>query len=518
MKSKRPAAPVSLKRVRALPLGATHRGAGAPGGQRGLPMRLAFAARVIGLMLLLFSVSLVVPLGIAMAYDDGLAGLFLEELLAATGLGLLLWAPLARRRLQTRATDGFLIVTLMWVAMSFLGAVPFIFGIHLDLAAAVFEAASAFTTTGATVIVGLDALPPSILFYRQELQWIGGIGVVVLAVALLPVLGVGGMQLFKAETPGPMKDEKLTPRISHTARILFKLYLALTMACALAYWVAGMSAFDAVAHSLTTLSTGGFSTHDAGIAHFDSPAIEAVAIVFMLLGAINFAVHFTAWQRLDLRQYWRNVEVRVFLLVVALLVAVCTLTLYATGYAADPLRALRLALFEVVTVITSTGFGIDDFSVWPLALPVLLMFSTFMGACAGSTAGGMKTIRFIILVRQALIEVHRLIHPSLVRPLKIEGRVMPQRVVEAVWGFFVVYIIVFAITMLAVMFDGLDQVTAFGAVATCINNVGPGLGKVSANFTAVSDLSKWFFAFAMIMGRLEIFTIFVLLTPAFWRR
>jgi trk system potassium uptake protein TrkH len=481
-------------------------------------MHLPLVSSILGLMLLLFSGSLLPPLLVAWIYDDGGLVHFATTLTIALVGGLLLWAPFRRLDYRLRTRDGFVIVTLFWVVMGLLYSLPFVFGLGLGAADAVFESFSGFTTTGATVITGLDALPPSILFFRQEIQWFGGIGFVVSAVALLPMLGIGGMQLFKAETPGPMKDEKLTPRIAHTARALWRIYAGLTAACAVAYWVAGMSAFDAIAHALTTLSTGGFSTHDASMAFFASPLIEAIAVVFMLAGGINFAIHFVAWQRLSLKGYWRNVEARAFLGTVLVVIGVTAFVLVQEGRSPDALAAIRLAAFTVVSVITSTGFGVEDFSLWPAMLPVLLILVSFMGACSGSTTGGMKTIRFVILSRQATLEVQRLVHPALVRPLKLDGRVVPPRVVEAVWGFFAIYIVVFALFMLTLMAAGMDQVSAFGAVATCLNNLGPGLGEVATTFASVDDATKWLMSLAMLLGRLEIFTVLVLLAPAFWRR
>jgi trk system potassium uptake protein TrkH len=422
--------------------------------------------------------------------------------------------PAVTRVLQTR--DGFLIVALSWFFVSLLGAVPFVVVGHFDVVTAIFESASGFTTTGSTAIVGLDDLPRSLLFFRQEIQWLGGIGVIVAAIALLPMLGMGGMQLLKAETTGPAKSDKLRPRIKNTAQGLWRLYLFLTIACALAYWFAGMSAFDAIAHSFTTVSTGGYSIYDASLAHFESPAIEAVAIFFMVMGALNFALHFRAWSEFSLRPYLVNAEARAFGITILVLTGLVTLVL-ATKTDASTELAVRYAIFEVVSVITSTGYGIVDFSVWPALLPVLLIFASFIGGCAGSTAGGMKVIRFLVMFRQAGIEVTRLIHPRLVRPLKIGHGVVDETIIRAVWAFFTVYAFVFVALMLTLMWLGLDQVTAFAAVATCLNNLGPGLGDVAANFSTVSDAVKLICAFACILGRLEVLTIFVLLTPGYWR-
>lgn len=477
---------------------------------------LSALLKIFGLLFVVFGSSMLPPAVVSVIYADGHHLFFL----LSGALGILLGAsamavgPSAERMLRTR--DGFLVVALVWFSISLLGAIPFIFVGGFDPVTAVFESASGFTTTGSTAIVGLDHLPRSLLFFRQETQWLGGIGVVVAAIALLPMLGMGGMQLLKAETTGPAKSDKLRPRIKHTAQALWRLYLGLTIACALAYWLAGMPVFDAISHSFTTVSTGGYSIYDASLGHYESGSIESVAIVFMMLGAINFAVHFRAWADLSSRPYFENAEARTFALTVLALVALTAVVLSLEGGTA-PATAMRLAAFEVVSVITSTGYGIDDFSVWPALLPVLLIFISFVGGCAGSTAGGMKVIRFLVMSRQAVIEVTRLIHPRLVRPLKIGNGIVDDGVVRAVWSFFTIYMFVFVVLMLSLMWLGLDQVTAFAAVATCLNNLGPGLGDVSANFASVSDPVKLICAFACILGRLEILTIFVLFTPGYWR-
>ncbi len=479
--------------------------------------RLKLVQKLLGLFLLLYSLTLLPPLAIALAgRDAGLHPLLWSLLIiAATGLGL--WLPVRRFRREPRTRDGFLIVAVFWFVLGLLSSLPFQFGPHASLTDAFFESVSAFTTTGATVFTGLDAMPPSILFYRQQLQWLGGMGVIVLTVAILPMLGVGGMQLYKAETPGPFKDEKIAPRIAHTARSFWLIYAGLTLACALAYWLAGMSLFDAVAHSLSTISTGGFSTHDASLAWFDSPAIETIAILFMLLGGINFSIHFIALIQRRPLAYLQDREVRVYLAYVAVASLLIAGELFRTHYHDDFASSLRFSLFQTVSVVTSTGFVTEDFAHWPDFVPVLLFFLSFVGGCGGSTAGGMKVIRFILLFKQSPRLLLQLLHPRLVRPIKLGHRVVPERVVEAVWGFFSVYIATFAIFMLLLMATGLDQVSAFSAVATAMNNFGPGLGEVAVNFQGITDTAKWLLALAMLMGRLEIFTVLVVMTPAFWK-
>lgn len=478
-------------------------------------MRNAFL-KIFGLLFAIFGASMLPPAAVSLIYADGHLQMFLW--IAATALALgaagMFLGPPVDRALQPR--DGFLIVALAWFAISLLGAVPFVLVGNFDPVTAIFESASGFTTTGSTAIIGLDRLPRSLLFFRQEIQWLGGIGVVVAAIALLPMLGIGGMQLMKAETTGPAKSDKMRPRMKHTAQALWRLYLLLTVACALAYWFAGMPVFDAIAHSFSTVSTGGYSIYDASIAHYQSAPIETVAIVFMMLGAINFAVHFRVLSGMTLRPYAANSEVRAFVITVIGLTVFVTAVLLGRPDAGLS-QAFRIAIFQVVSVITSTGYITDDFSVWPGLLPVLLIFTCFIGGCAGSTAGGMKVIRFLVMSRQAVIEVTRLIHPRLVRPLKIGDGIVDDTIVRSVWAFFTVYAFSFVILMLSLIWLGLDQVTAFAAIATCINNLGPGLGDVAANFAGVSDSVKLICAFACILGRLEVLTIFVLFTPAYWR-
>lgn len=483
-------------------------------------MQLTAIQRILGLLLMLFSVTMLPPVGVSYWYADNTQDAFFMAFALTFVIGLFCWLPARAYRQELRLRDGFIVVVLFWTALSLVSALPFMLAPqpHMSFTNAVFESVSGFTTTGATVIVGLDQLPQSILYYRQQLQFLGGMGIVVLAVAIFPMLGIGGMQLYRAETPGPMKDNKLTPRITETARALWYIYLGLTVACTTAYWLAGMSLFDAIGHSFSTISTGGFSTHDASIGHFNSAVIDIIAIVFMLLGSINFAIHFIAWRQIDIKLYWHDAEVRGFFIIVTAVIAITTAVLLMTGGYPDFWDALRYGAFQVASMITGTGFLTADFSVWPLFLPPLLIAIGFIGGCAGSTSGGMKVVRILLLYKQGLREIMRLIHPSAIIPVKIGQRSLPDRVVEAVWGFSALYITSFVILSLALMVTGLDIVTAFSGVATCLNLVGPGLGAVAANFTAVSDTGMWILSFAMLLGRLEVFTLLVMLSPAFWRK
>jgi len=482
-------------------------------------MQLATILRILGLLIAIFSTAQLPPLVVGLVDGEG-ARPFLVAFGVTLVAGFLLWLPARRARAELRTRDGFMVVVLFWTVLSAFAALPLLLAERprLDVAGAVFEAISGLTTTGATVITGLDTLPRSILFYRQQLQWMGGMGIIVLAVAILPMLGVGGMQLYRAELPGPMKDTKLTPRITETAKALWYIYLSLTVACALAYWAAGMSGFDAVAHSFSTVAIGGFSTHDASMGYFNSPAIEFVAVAFMFLAGINFALHFTAWRGRTVLNYFRDPEFRAY---AAIMVGVSTITvayLYASGTYPHPFNALHHGLFQAVSIGTTTGFTTTAYAAWPSFLPVLLIFVSFVGASGGSTGGGMKVIRFLLLVVQGMRELKQLVHPNAQLPVKLGGRRVSPQVVGAVWGFFAAYVASFTIIMLALMATGLDQVTAFSAVAATMNNLGPGLGEVGPHYAVVSDTGKWILAFAMLLGRLEIFSLLVLFTPWFWRR
>ena len=484
-------------------------------------MQFLVIQRIVGLLLMIFSSTMLPPMVVSVIYLDGSFVSFFYAFAVTLITGIALWLPVKNQRQELRLRDGFLVVVMFWTVLGLFGAIPFILTEHphLTLTDAVFESLSGLTTTGATVLQGIDQLPKSILYYRQQLQWLGGMGIIVLAVAIMPMLGIGGMQLYRAETPGPIKDSKLTPRITETAKALWYIYLTLTIACGVGYWLAGMDAFDALAHSFATVAIGGFSTHDASMGYFiDKPMVEAVAIVFMFISGINFALHFTAWRTRNLRNYLFDSEFKTYLALMLLACIVVTSYLYYQGLFATHRETLIHSIFQVVSIGTTTGFTTHQYHLWPGFLPVMLLFTSFIGACAGSTGGGMKVIRFLLLLRQGMREIIRVIHPNAVIPIKIGGKAMPPRVVESVWGFFSAYVAAFVIIMLIMMMTGLDQITAFSAVAATMNNLGPGLGDVALNYASLESVAKWVLCFAMLLGRLEIFTLLVLLTPAFWRK
>lgn len=475
--------------------------------------------RILGILLMIFSFTMLPPVLIDILHSGQSSKAFLTGFLITLLTGFIIWLPVYRVKQDLRTRDGFLITVLFWSVLGLFGAIPFILleELPLSFVDAVFESLSGLTTTGATVITGIDDLPKAILFYRQQLQWLGGMGIIVLAVAILPMLGIGGMQLYRAETPGPVKDSKLTPRITETAKALWYIYLSLTVACALGYWLAGMSLFDAVSHSFSTVAIGGFSTHDASIGYFDSPLIEAICIFFMIISAVNFGLHFFAWRQRSISHYWQDPEFKFYLCILGCISLLASLVLIFTG-TYEPLESIRKAVFEVVSIATTTGFATADFAQWPVMLPFLLFVAAFSGGCAGSTGGGMKVIRILLILKQGSREITRLIHPNAVIPVKLGKTPISDRVLEAVWGFFSVYLIVFVIMLIILLGTGLDQITAWSAVGATLNNLGPGLGQVATHYGDLNTPAKWVLCFAMLLGRLEVFTLLVLFTPAFWKR
>ncbi len=483
--------------------------------------RYAAVQRVIGLLLMMFSLSMLPPALISLFYSEGVAYAFVEGAWISLATGGAAYWPVRHSRAELKTRDGFLVVVAFWAVLSAFGAIPLYvtdvgWPTFVD---ALFESVSGLTTTGTTVIPsGLDELPHAINFYRAQLHWLGGMGIIVLAVAILPMLGVGGMQLYKAETPGPMKDAKLTPRIAETARALWIVYLALTVTCGVSYWLAGMSPFDAVVHSMSTMATGGFSNHDASIGYYDSPLLEYVVMVFMLLGTINFATHFMVWRERNPLVYWRDTEARTSVAIVAGFTLLVLTPLLLVGTYPDVETSLRKALFHVISYGTTTGFGTADPSYWPSYAPVMLVMTGFMVGCAGSTSGGVKVVRLMLFVKQAAREMQRLIHPSAELPIKLQGKVVPDPIVYAIGGFFSVYIGATLVLISAMIATGLDPLTAFSAVSACINNMGPGLGELNASMASVSQTGKCILIFTMLLGRLEIFSLLIVFTPAFWRR
>ncbi|MFK8018991.1 MAG: TrkH family potassium uptake protein [Pseudomonadales bacterium] len=468
---------------------------------------------------MLFSLTMLLPIIVSQIYADGTTSVFLKAFLTTLVSGIVLWLPCRNSEHELRVRDGFLVTAMFWFVLGLFGALPLFLSESpsISVTDAVFESISGLTTTGATVLTGLDSMPKAILFYRQQLQWLGGIGIIVIAVAILPMLGIGGMQLYRAETPGPIKDSKLTPRITSTAKWLFLIYVLMTVGCALSYWLAGMTAFDAIAHGFSTVSIGGFSTHDLSLGYFDSPAILIIAMFYMVFAGINFALHFYAWRRVTLNVYFTDPELKFYLTILAIgaFVVVLTLGLRDTMSWSD---AALHGTFQVVSIATTTGFASANFSAWPAFVPFLLIAMAFIGACAGSTGGGMKVIRALLMLKQGLREIKQLVHPHALIPIKLGHRPVAERVMSAIWGFIAVYIVTFIFLTLVLMGMGLDFVSAYAAAAASLNNLGPGLGQVATHYGDISNPAKWLLCFAMLLGRLEIFTLLVLFSPLFWRK
>lgn len=477
-------------------------------------------ARVLGLLLMVFSLTYLMPLACSLIYADGEHWHFLMAMMTSLVVGTAMWFLTRHAKRDIKPREGFLLVSLSWVLMAATATVPLLTSIEsLSFTDAFFETISGLTTTGSTVLVGLDKLPPSINLWRHVLTWLGGMGIIVLAVAILPLLGVGGMSLYKAETPGPIKDDKLTPRITQTAKSLWTIYIALTALCTFAYRATGMNWFDAICHSFATLSLGGFSTHDASFGHFDSPTIEAVSIFFMCLATLNFATHFLVWRHGRLRHYWEDAEARAILPMFAIGIGVLTIYLWLYGQYPSFIETLRHVAFNFVSVATSSGFASVDYNVWPPFVSIAILLFSSVGASSGSTGGGMKMIRALILFKQSGQEMHALMHPNSVRVLKIGGRAIPPKVVMAVMGYIHLYAISIVVLTFILLATGLDLMTSFSAIVASINNAGPGLNLVgpASNYSVLTDFQTWVCIFAMLLGRLEVFTLFVVLTPAFWR-
>ncbi len=484
-------------------------------------MQIKTILRLIGLLLMIFSLSMLTPLLVNLIFHETFWLPFVAAYACTVGTGFLLWFWCRKERQELKIRDGFLIVVLFWFVLCFFAALPFLFAVHHhndSMTDALFESVSGFTTTGASIITNLEILPHAILYYRQQLQFLGGMGIVVLAVAILPMLGVGGMQLYRAETPGPMKDAKLTPRIAQTAKALWSIYCILTLLCMLSYWAAGMSWFDAMGESFATVSTGGFSMHEASVAYYKSDLIELIACFFMLMGGTNFALHFTAFKTFNIKHYWQDEEFRTY--VGFLLASSClvTISLVSYGfYSAQP-HALVKSLFNVVSMATTTGFISAPFSSWPTFVPILIMLLAIIGGCAASTSGGVKVLRVLLLSKQSKREIVRLLHPNAIIPIKFGKHTLTESILQSMWGFISIFIALFLFLMIVFMAFGNDFITAFSAIAATLANAGAGLGSVSVTFANLNLPSKWLLIFAMIAGRLEIFSLLVLLSAQFWRR
>ena len=483
-------------------------------------MQLSIVAKTIGLLLMVFSFAQVPPLIIDLIYAEGEYLSFVYSFALTVLGGLVLWWPFKEVKKDFRLREGVLIVVCFWIVLSLFGTLPFLITdsiSDLSFSEAFFESMSGLTTTGATVLNQLDELPKSILFYRQQLQWLGGMGIIVLAVAVLPLLGVGGMELYHAESSGIAKD-RLTPKLRNTAIELWKIYLSLTVLCALGYFLSGMSIFDAVSHSFSTVAIGGFSTHDGSIGYFNSAAVETIAMFFMFLAGINFSLHFVAWNNRSLVDYIKDSEFKTYAMVLICSSIIVIIALSLNGQYDSANETVRHSLFQTISIATTTGFTSQNYSSWPAAIPVFLIMMSFIGACVGSTGGGIKVVRILVMFRLGMKEIHKFIRPNAQVSVKLNKSSINEKALVSVLGFFSLYAISFFLILMLLMFAGLDQVTAYSATAATMNNLGPGLGDVAQNYGSVGEAAKWILSFSMLIGRLEVLTIIAIFHRAFWRQ
>ncbi len=482
-------------------------------------MQIRTILRLLGLLLILFSLSMITPLLINFIFHEHFWLPFLSAFCCTFGTGIVIWFFNRHHQYELKTRDGFLIVVLFWFVLCFFAALPFLFSINHEsaLTDALFESVSGFTTTGATTIQRLEELPHGLLFYRQQLQFLGGMGIVVLAVAILPMLGVGGMQLYRAETPGPMKDSKLTPRITHTAKALWSIYCLLTLLCTLSYWFCGMDWFDALGESFATVSTGGFSMHDNSFAYYSSSSMELVACIFMLLGGCNFALHFLTVRKFTLKHYWYDEEFRYYIGFLFIASTIVAISLFSYGFF-NAKHAFVKSMFNVISMATTTGFISAPFADWPTYIPILIVTLSLIGGCAASTSGGIKVLRALLIYKQSKREMQRLLHPQAIISIKFGNQILPEPILQSMWGFISAFIALFFVLIIIFMALGNDFLTAFSAIAASLANAGTGIGTISFDFANLSIPSKWLLMFAMIAGRLEIFSLLILFYPQFWQK
>lgn len=483
-------------------------------------MQLASLLRILGVFLIVYSFTMLIPICVDWYFAEKNYEPYLLAFLFTFGTGFILWYVFRSCNHELKIADGFLIVVLFWFVLSLFGSIPFMMlGQHpmINFVDALFEAVSGLTTTGASILTDLDHMSLSIRYYRAQLQFLGGMGIIVLAVAILPVLGIGGLQLYRAEVPGPIKESKLTPRITETAKTLWYIYVGLTISCILAYWAAGMDWIEAICEGFATTSTGGFSLHQQSFAYYDSRMIELIAIVFMILGATSFSLHFITINRLRLQHYWQDEEFRTFIywLMIGTGAVYIGLLYHAVQNEAYPFLH---ALFAVVSLSTTTGFVASSFANWPAYIPLLIMIWAIIGGCAGSTCGGIKIIRMMLLKKQVNRELHQLIHPQAVMVIRFGSLILPNQVLQAMWGFLAAFFSIFTLSVLLLLAAGMDAISSFGAVASTLTNAGAGIGSISENFHELSNISKYILILDMLAGRLEIYTLLILFTSIFWRK
>jgi trk system potassium uptake protein TrkH len=482
-------------------------------------MRWRYILNIIGILIFFFGMTMVIPLLVGLYYRDQSVIPLLKSMgiTAIAGIGLYFIFRSEKAEVISQR-EGMAIVAVGWTAVGLFGALPFYFGNGFHgFVDAVFESVSGFTTTGASILTNIEAVSKGLLFWRSFIQWLGGMGIIVLSVAILPFIGVGGMQLYKAEVPSPVPD-KLKPRIRDTAMVLWKVYALISLAQTLLLMVGGMDLYDALCHTFTTMPTGGFSTKNASIAHYDSVYFDCVFIFFMLMAGINFSLHYQLLRGKPLI-FWKDSECRFFLATVLLLTVVVSLDVYGSVYETIG-AALRYGAFQVVSIITTTGYATADYERWPAMSQLILLLCMFFGASAGSTGGGMKCLRIMLCFKYCYRELFSLIHPHAVTQVKISGKTVPDDVLRSVVGFLALYVGLFALSAVVLAGMGVDFITSFAAVAASIGNIGPGFGMVGPvdNYAQIPLLGKWLLIWCMLLGRLEIFTVIILIVPEFWRK
>lgn len=483
-------------------------------------MQIKTILKILGLLLACFSLTMLPPIIISYIYAEELELSFFIAFTLTFMTGFVLYLNFYDYRSELKSRDGFLIVTLFWTVLSLFAAIPMMIAPypHESITDAIFEAVSGLTTTGATVINGIEQLSHAMLYYRQQLQFLGGMGIIVLAVAIMPMLGVGGMQLYQAETPGPFKEQKLAPRIATSAKLLWIIYVALTVACALGYWLAGMSPFEALGESFGTVSTGGFSMHDNSFAFYHSYSIELIAALFMFLGGVNFALHFQCFNKQSLKIYWQDEEARFYIWALLAVILVVTLALMFSGEIRTFKHALVKSIFNVISFSTTTGFTSFNISRWPMFALILITYLAIMGGCAASTSGGLKVVRVLLLQKQVKQSLGKLIHPQAVFSIKYGRSPLPSHIFESIWAFVAIFFMVFFALVLLLVSTGMDFTSSFSAATATLANAGAGIGQIGINFASLNVSSKWLLIVAMLAGRLEIFTLFILFVPSFWRK
>jgi len=474
---------------------------------------------LIGILNLFLGLSMLAPLGISLIYHDGSTIPILNSFIITCAIGTIMYfISKTKNSVSLSQREGMAIVTFGWISAALFGSLPFLLSGSIDnMTDAYFESISGFTTTGATILPNIESLPEGILFWRSMIQWFGGMGIIVLSIAILPFFGIGGMQLYRAEIPSPVVD-KLQPRISETAKSLWKIYFSITLLEVSLLWVGGMSLFDSINHAFCTMPTGGFSTQNASIAQYNSTYFDSIVIIFMILAGINFSLHFR-FLKGELKVFGDDPECRVFVLTLVILISIVAFNIYQTVYNTIG-QAIRYASFQVVSIITTTGFVTADYTKWPPLSQIIILLCMFVGAMAGSTGGAIKVMRIILIIKHGYQEIFRLVHPHAVRSIKLGGKPIPLDILNSVRGFFILYLSVFIVAVIIMSSLGLDIFSSFASVAATLGNVGPGFGVVGPvqNYLSVADLGKWVLSFCMLTGRLEIYTVIILLAPAYWRK